>query len=468
MKQTLLKATILISVLGLSASSAFAADTKKRDEAVNYFKDSLSYSTQVETDPPRYVRTLSKTGINMFKDLTWLEGGAQFRYRFEHRDNDFRRPTNTVDDPSLLRTRAYLGIKEIADPFRATVEFQDSRRYHSQYAKDDRDWNPYEFIQAYGELYFKNAIADKTISIRLGRMAFEELDRRLIARNEWRNTTNTFQGVRTLIGKKEDPYSFDLFALQPIIRQFDGTVDNANKRQMFYGAIAHIRKYSDIVTIEPYLLSLTQNKSPGFPARTIHNTGLRGFGLIGKTGFDYDSSVNYQFGSEGGRSHRAGGGSAEIGYRFEHEWKPRLSFNYGYASGESVQTNGTNERFERFYGFARPWSNNDYFQYENIHAPKTRLEVTPVKDLRIDLGYNGYWLASKSDRWNNANLRDVTARRGNFIGHEFDIRTRYKLHPLVDVNVGYAHFEPGEFTRKLSRSQNSEFLYLELTFSLFQ
>jgi len=454
--------------LAISASAFAASDTTSKTEPTDYYKPSLSYATQPETDPPRYVRTLSKTGYDMFKDLYWLEAGAQIRYRYEHRDNDFRRAGVTVDDPSLLRTRAYLGVKEIADPFRAVVEFQDSRRYNSQFAKDDRDWNPYEFIQAYGELYFKEGIAEKTLSIRAGRMSFEELDRRLIGNNEWRNTTNTFQGIRTQIGKKEDAYSFDVFVLQPLVRDFNA-IDDVNKRIVFYGAIGHIRKYSDLITLQPFYLGLSQNGGPGVLSRTIQSPGLRGFGVFGKSGFDFDASIVPQFGNQGGKNHKALGTTTEIGYRFENEWKPRLSVNYGYGSGDKSPSDGANNRFERFYGFSRPWSSNDYFQWENLHAPKLRLEIQPNKDLRIDTGYNGYWLASDTDRWNVAGLRDTTGKSGSFIGHEFDIRARYKVAPLVDVNVGYAHFETGEFTRKTSgRSDASEFLYLELTFSLFE
>lgn len=453
---------------GLLLASLLAAPAWAGQEtSPGYFRPALSYGTQPETDPPRYVRTLSSTGIPMFRSLTWLEGGAQFRYRYEHRDNDLRRAGVTVDDPSLLRTRAYLGVKEIADPLRATVEFQDSRRYHSQFPRDDRDWNPYEFIQAYGELHFTDGLAGKVTSLRAGRMAFETLDRRLIARNEWRNTTNTFQGVRALIGRQEDAYAFDTFLFQPLIRSIDGA-DSASDRLTFYGAIAHIRRYSDRITLQPFYLGLRQDGRPGLIDRIIHSPGIRGYGEFGGSGFDYDTSLVYQFGRHGAQHHRAAGAVAEIGYRFDHAWKPRLSLNYGYGSGDRNPADGSNGRFERFYGFARPWSNNDYFQWENLHAPKCRVEFQPVKPLRIDAGYNGYWLASDTDRWNNANLRDTTGSSGDFIGHEFDIRTRYRIAPQLDANLGYAHFEPGSFVRSRARADASEFFYLELTFSLFE
>ena len=107
----------------------------------------------------------------------------------------------------LLRSRAYLGVKEILDPLRGAVEFQDSRRYNGHFPRDDRDWNEYDLLQAYGELYFKGALGEdprkqqRPIRFRAGRMAYEVLDRRFIARNEWRNTTNTFEGFRINFGQ---------------------------------------------------------------------------------------------------------------------------------------------------------------------------------------------------------------------------------------------------------------------------
>ena len=115
------------------AGSASAKPDSTKPAAIkkstSYFRPSSSYSTQPESDPPRYVRTLSKTGIEAYKDITWLDVGLDHRTRYEFRSNDIRRTDLRLDEPFLLRTRAYLGIKEILDPFRGAVEFQDSRRY---------------------------------------------------------------------------------------------------------------------------------------------------------------------------------------------------------------------------------------------------------------------------------------------------------------------------------------------------
>ncbi|NBO18665.1 MAG: hypothetical protein EBV03_05435, partial [Proteobacteria bacterium] len=145
----------------------------------------------------------------------WLEGGLELRERLEVRDGDLRRNVQTNDSPLLQRSRLYVGVKEILDPLRFTVELQDSRRWFSDFVTDDRDYDQLDILQGYGELHFKDALGkDAPVRLRAGRMSFEVLDRRLIARNEWRNTTNSFQGFRALIGQQKNVWDLDMFALQ--------------------------------------------------------------------------------------------------------------------------------------------------------------------------------------------------------------------------------------------------------------
>lgn len=462
-------------------------------KSASYFKPASSYSTQPESDPPRYVRNLSQTGIDAFKDITWLDVGLDHRTRYEFRSDDIRRTELGLDQPFLLRSRAYFGIKEILDPLRGAVEFQDSRRYNGKFPHDDRDFNDYDLIQGYGELYFKGALGaddrkqQRPLRFRVGRMAYETLDRRLIGRNEWRNTTNTFEGFRINMGQEVNDWEVDLWAYQPVKRvltAFDQRIEN----QWFYGIIGHWRKWSEIITLQPYYMGLTEDgsKMPGQIDREIHAPALRGYGKIGGTNLDYDFNLIYQFGRNGPDQHDAHGYTTEVGYTLDHSWKPRISGFYGYASGDRNPNDNANNRFERFFGFARPWSADDYIVFENIKAPKIKLEFQPAKDLRIDGGYSWFWLASSTDRFhnlldgNNSAIRnpgfnrDPTGQSGDFIGHNFDIRARYKLTGYIDTTVGYSHFTSGEFTRNRqvaalgSSPGSSDFFYVEVVISAFK
>lgn len=496
-------------VLSLISPIINATETQQSN-ANGYYVERKSYGTLKESEPPRYVKQANKTWLknyDAFNDVDWLDIGLEYRARYEHRDNDFRRSQENIDDPILLRTRAYLGIKNILDPLRFAVEVQDSRRNHSDYSRefDTRDVNQADILQGYLELYFKETFLGhddlgnaRPISIRAGRHAWEAIDRRLLARNEWRNTTNTFQGVRSNIGDKKNDWQLELFAVQPVQR-FTKQLDEVDHAQNFYGAIGNWRAWSEVVTIEPYYLLLKQQgdkveyDSNGIVAaastkvdREIQTAGLRAYGLIGNSGFDYDVNYAKQWGHQDRRNiagafiaeldHEAYAYNAEIGYIFHHPWKPRLSAFYGFASGDHDPNDSKNQRFDRLFGFARPWSNDDYIQMENISTPKVRLEFAPtfllLDGVKVDTGFSWYRLDSATDRWNaGANLRDTTGNSGKDLGKEFDLRVRFPINPQIAVNIGYAHFWAGDFVKTTARNvsgqsgrdDDSDFFYTEIS-----
>lgn len=454
-----------------------------------FYRRARSYSTHPESDPPRYVRNLAKTDIEAFKHLDWLDVGLDYRVRYELRNNDIRRNRLLTDHPVLLRTRAFISIRNILDPLRFAVEFEDARGYNSEFPRDDRDWNPFELIQTYGELYFKGALGQddlgnqRPIRIRSGRMAWEAVDRRLLGNNQWRNTTNNFEGFRVTFGQEVNDWEFDAWGMQPIIRDINN-FDGRNKSQWFYGAVGHWRKWSDVITLQPYYMGLKQDDRGGRQAeRDIHSPGIRAYGVLPNTPIDFDLGVIYQFGRDNGRKKSAWSYLLEFGYSFpQHAWKPRLSAFYGFVSGDRDPNDQTDNRFERFFGFARPWSPDDYLVMENVKAPKLVFEFSPHRDISIDGGYSWFWLASDTDRFNNLfnisvsnpNNRDLTGNSGDFIGQSVNARVNYKLAPLIDTTIGYSHFMNGEFVKNrqlaaLGESKNSSnFFYVEVSIRAFK
>jgi hypothetical protein len=462
-----------ITILSFTFASVALQAAENQKISTSYYKPPQSYSTTRDPDVPKYARRAQETGIDFLQDVNWLDVGVDYRLRAEYRDDDIRRDTDGLDEPFLHRTRAYLGIHDVLDPFRFAIELQDSRRYNGNYERDNRDFNEFELIRLQAELFFDEVLSrdprgnKRPISLRYGIQNFEFLDRRLLGNNQWRNTANTFLGFRGAIGQDVNDWSLDLLAVQPIERekyQWDEPIEG----RWLYGLIGHWRGWSDIVTLEPFYLALDQSQTATAKDRTVHSPGIRAYGTVGKTGFDYDVSFIKQFGQSGNQTIDAWGGTAEIGYRFDQPWKPRLSAFYGYASGDEDPNDNTDNRFERFYGFGRPWSANDYIVYENIDTPKLRLELTPTDKLRIDLGYSWYHLASSTDRFAGANnARDRSGQSGRSIGHEFDIRARWQITKKLEAIIGYAHFTAGDFIRNTVRPGDTDFAYLELNLALF-
>ena len=510
-----------------------AAETRAAEREKNgYYVERKSYGTGKETDPPRYVKQANKTWLkdfDSFLDTNWLDLGLEQRFRYEYRENDFRRGARrqertrqiddargsiTLDEPILLRTRAYIGIKNILDPFRFALEIQDSRTNRGGYIHEfeTRDTNDLHILQGYLELNFKETFFgkdplgnDRPIWIRAGRHAWEAGDRRLIARNEWRNTTNNFYGLRANIGDKKNDWQLELHAVNPVQRVADGE-DKTDKSQEFYGAILNYRGWSDIVTFEPsyFLLKqdgnkVTLNAATGLQQSTanrvdreIHTALFRAYGVIPSTQFDFDGAYNKQWGKVQREvtfnqadyievDHDAHAYNIEIGYNVKHPWKPRVSTFYGMATGDRGQSNDTTpmERFERLFGFARPWSNDDYIQMENIRTNKVRLEFDPkisfLDNVKVDTGFSWYRLDSATDRWNaGGDVRDASGQSGRDLGKEYDLRVRFPINQYASLNLGYAYFWGGNFVTSPAtfrapgletpnRSSESEFFYAELT-----
>ncbi|MCS6972766.1 MAG: alginate export family protein, partial [Leptospiraceae bacterium] len=402
----------------------------------NYYVQSRSYgTTRIDGTKPEYVWRLSETGHGIFRNTDWLVAGADFRVRTEYRHNDFRRPNATAvtgpqgqspqtDIPTLLRTRLFLKLEKILDPLRLTVELEDARRYpfwdlatapskdprQPPYPRDDRDFNTAEPIQIFAELYFPHLFGEKRpVHLRLGRMAFEFLDRRLIALNEWRNTTNTFEGLRATLGQEANDWYAEFLAVRPLYRFVD-KIDMPG-RQWLLGTILSLQRWSKVVTLQPFYLALLENKNsnnngPEFPRGEFgyyHTTGLRVYAVFGETGWDYDFSYIKQWGGEPLQTgtpvvaQDAFAATAECGYTFAF-LKTRLAIFYGYASGDRDRRDSVQNRFNRLYGFARPWSAHDYFQMENLSNPKLILAFEPAKKLQIDTAYTWFFAASPKDR----------------------------------------------------------------------
>lgn len=462
--------------------------------AEDYYRKTKGYRVEPEPDPQSYVRELSKTQFKQFRDIDWLDVGLDFRTRYEYRENDYRPSTpatqyrGDVDNLWLVRTRAYVGVKEILDPLRFAVEFEDARSYNGLYPRTGQDVNEFELIQGYVELYFKNLLGhNRPLSVRAGRMHMELLDRRLIGNNQFRNTTNNFEGFRVRFGKKQNNWDLDTFAMQPVDRlKYD--FDQPDEDTWIYGGVLSVKQWSDYITLQPYFLGRKQNGDPTNrvasnrkPDIDLFAPGLRVYGLLGDSGFDFDTDINKQFGRFGVLSGTtqtlqqidALAYSLELGYTFDHDWKPRASLYYGYGTGDKNPRDNINQRFDSFYGFNQPWSRNDYFSWDNVHAPKARVEFVPYKNVRVDLGYNAFWQESETGGWNRAGLRDTTGKSGSFLGHEFDIRMRHKLNHFIDWSLSYARFEPGDFTRSQAKpngpftTEASNFFYFEVSLNAF-
>ena len=415
--------------------------------------EARSYSTRPDPDPPAYVRPQAVDASGK------VDFGLDYRWRYEARDDDLRRSEAGMDTPQLHRLRVYFGLKQVVDPLRFAVELQDSRKSDGAFPADGRDVNEAEVIRAYAELR-----GPGESGLRYGIHNFEFLDRRLIGNNQWRNTANTFDGAHAYAAGRAGAWRIDVLSVRPLER-LPSERDRPVSGQRVDALIAELRPHAAPFVVQPYWLRMTDDSRPG--GRRVDSPGVRAFGDIVGTDFDYDLSFTLQHGDDGAVPIRSHAFTAEAGWRARDSWDSRLGLFLGVAKGDDSPTDGRSGRFEKFFGFGRPWSASDYIVNENIFTPKLRWEARPSAVLRFDVGWSSYWLESATDRFLGASLQDATGASGSHLGDEIDFRIRWSPESRMTVTLGYSHFICGGFVRSQAGRGDTDFAYLEVQLSAF-
>src|SRR5258708_33743880 len=127
----------------------------------------------------------------------WTISGT-FRVRVEGIDDQFR-PAPAARDDGFLSFRPTLFAEYHAAPVRIGADLFDSRGYREKKTSSvgTTEINALELGQAYLALDFGPRLgANSAGSVTAGRFTMDDGARRLIARNQFRNTINSFTGVR--------------------------------------------------------------------------------------------------------------------------------------------------------------------------------------------------------------------------------------------------------------------------------
>jgi hypothetical protein len=474
-------------MLARYAAILFAsAVTLSATAAAQEMNRSKASGADPDTSPPRYTRTLADIlGLNDADhgggpaDGAWsgrspesrlAEGfrlGIEQRMRFEYRDDDYRRAELTSDRQWLLRTRGFLGLERVLDPIRVGFEFQDSRQFGSRFPETPQDVDENEILQAYLELYLADLLGPgKPVRLQAGRLSFDLVDRKLVGRNGWRTTTNAFDGFRLQLGTPGDEWDVDIIALQPVERLMRRR-DRADENRWLFGVAGSWRGWKSIGAIQPYYFVLDDHKEQeGGLNREIHTVGVHAFSPIGRTRFDYDVDVAVQFGKNGKGRHCAWAGSWEVGYEFDHPWKPRASFMFAYASGDRDPDDADRDRFDRMFGAGHYWSMSDTVVWENQIYPRLRLQLRPSTEWEFDIRYGAYWLASIDDAWGTTGRRDATRSGSTFAGQEIEFRVVRQFGPRFFIEVGYSHLFGGDLQRNFESREDSNFFYVQTIWRL--
>lgn len=390
----------------------------------------------------------------------WVDLGLENRTRFEVYDHPWRSTQlggEGKTDPQLaLRSRLRFGLN--GGPFRLLFEGQDSRSYWNN---DPGDFvnttivNEWDILQVFGSMTLENALGTKLrTDLHFGRLTLDFGNRRYLARNDFRNTTNAFDGFHWQVAQ-ENMWRFRAFLVEPVIRD-DVKLDEQNKNFMFWGTYAETNQLPWL-HINVFYFGLNdqrfQNKNL---TRTFNTFGLRLFKPVAVGEFDYEMDSAIQTGHLGNVDHFAYNPNMEVGYTFNAPWTPRFLIQYVYASGTRTPGGSQNGNFDPLFGARRfdlmPTGTFGPFARSNISSPGWRIIVKPAKGLKVQIKHRFWYLAQARAVYVGGALQDPTGNSGNYLGHDVELRAQWAISPNLDFDVGYDHWFKGSYFDRLPPS----------------
>ena len=407
--------------------------------------------TERAGDLPAYVaRTVAADAPD------WLRIGAEVRARFEDRaglQQDPIEPGRT--SAGLTRTRLFAAFGRAQSPVRFAVEAQDSRQLGLRDPPELLTINEADLLQARLTVDL-DALAAVPIAVDLGRISFDGIDRRLIARNRNRNTANAFDGARIRVGGERAAFGLEGLALWPTEPR-EERLDPVGPGQRLLGMIGRIRRPG--VVVEPYYLHFDAERDG---PRRLHTTGVRLFGPLAAR-WDHDVHVSAQLGTTDGRRHRALALHAQIGRRWENAWAPRLAGWLNYASGDADPLDARHGRFDPLFGASHAlFGLTDLLSWENTVTPTAGFTFRPSAAVDVVLAHRLVWLASARDAFVGGGVHDPTGRGGAFVGQELDIRVQWEMFPAAALDVQYGRLFAGGFLERAGHRGGARTFFVAL------
>lgn len=420
----------------------------------------------------------------------WKISGS-FRIRMEGIGGQFR--PNLPDGDRFLSLRTTLFAEYDTGPVRIGGELFDSRGYLEKHRTSvgTTEINTFELGQAYLGFDLDSALGLRTTStVTVGRFTMDEGSRRLIARNQFRNTINAFTGLR-FDWQDAGGDTVRLFYTLPHtrlpneagkIRDNDAEWDRESLHLRFFGGSFTKANVLD-GTLQLYAYRLYESDTARFPTRNrrLITPGARLARAPAAGRIDWDFEGVYQTGHVRNTAGAADTKDlsvsayffhAEFGKTFRLPWSPRLTLQYDQASGDRSGRN-TYNRFDTLFGARRgeygPTSLYGAVQRANIRAPALRLEITPDKRWDAFAAYRPMWLLTATDSFAATGVRDAGGDSGKFAGHQIEARVRYWVVPKrARLDMGATYLIKGRFLRNAPNAPDAgdtTYGYMDLTFT---
>ncbi len=275
-----------------------------------------------------------------------------------------------------------------------------------------------------------------TASFQAGRFLLNLGSRRLVAADDYRNTTNGYTGLRADVGWRSGWKATLVYTLPQQRRPDDPAELRRNvvapDREGFdlvlWGGLVRRSRAIGAVMIEASYFHLGERDRPGRPTRdrSLNTATLRLISDPAPGGVDFEIEGAIQRGkistglaaTAARQDVAAWFVHADLGYSFPAAWKPRVSIEYDHASGD--RPGGRYGRFDTLFGMRRadlgPAGLYNAFGRANFISPGVRIEAAPDKRTDMMATLWPIWLAAREDSFSTTAVRDASGRSGSFAG----------------------------------------------------
>ncbi|OIO07105.1 MAG: hypothetical protein AUJ52_10955 [Elusimicrobia bacterium CG1_02_63_36] len=372
--------------------------------------------------------------------LETLQFGGQIRVRSEHGNPTAGYGAYSLGDVTLIRTRLNISAKP-GEGLVGFIQFQDSRTA-GQTAPGALPATPTTYLhQGYIDV---NDLYALPLHLRAGRFAMDYGGGRLISSLDWSNIGRSWDGVR--LQYKRDDWQSDLFATK-IVEVAGQALNDDTTFVGLYNTYSGVENH----VFDAYALELS-SKTAGNADTNRHTLGLRG--ARNKGNLLYAGELVWQSGRQGGSDIQAWAFAADAAYTFEREYKPQISGEYAYASGDRHPNDKRDQRFQPLFPFGHFYHGfADLQQWSNTHAFKLALAARPCKSTWGQIALHHFRLASRSDGWINAGGavvgRDPNAASGANVGTELDLHFKTKVRGALGLWYGYSRFFRGAYAKNV-------------------
>ena len=428
-----------------------------------------------------------------------IDASFETRLRAESLVGQFRKDTEGSDQLLLIRSLA--SLRKQRNSYAFNVELQDSRGYYGDAGTplSSSFVNPLDVLQSYViRTDLPGLLGNESASeLKLGRQTVSIGSKRQIERVNFANVVKSYTGAHF---RSYTPRGDELHVLRvsPIKRKpgsSQGLLDNdlaADEEQWRRRIWAlHYRRADAFPRVaanfwgEVFIYGLAEDDTTTYATlgRSLRTGGFRLYRKPAVGEWDLDLESAWRWGQR-----RLGGADVAqpnapldvnawmtvlmLGHTFAIANQPRLALEYYFASGDEDPLDKTYGQYERLFGARRTDLNNTSIYGPltpaNLSAPALRLDMRFGEQADLRIKYTRASLASASDSWVIAKLRDPTGRSGSFIGHAID--TRWRFRPALgglDFEAGISALLFGHFARTVPAGpvgKRSVFSYMQVSY----